>query len=1047
MKQLWIKTIDFLSENLFINNILIIMILLFGVVMNGKIRREVAPQVEDDAIHINIYYPTASAQEIEQDIIIPLEEIIQSFDVSIQYTSFANDAYGRVKALLPINKDLANSRQRLFTALQNAPNLSKDARITITEEGAQSIPVYYFSVQLKEGYTDQIALLQQEARIIDKKVKRHKDVYTTETSGLLQKEIFVNVNPDKLAQFYISLQEVIKSLFRRNINNSEGMLDINNSEKIFITDAGFNYPLDITNTILRSNFEKRTVSISDIASTIEGFESANNDVFVHDSQAVFFGVRLKQNVDLNKVTKELDAIIYKIKENLPQELELSVVEKRADSVNTILELTQSSALLGVLIVFLVLLLFLDWRTAFWTTMSIPVTISLLIITLFYTNISMNMITLCGIITVLGMLVDHGIVISENIYRYRVLGYTPIEAVKIGVAEVFSPILVTVLTTIAAFIPLLLIQDTIGSLIKPLPIVICLALIFSFFEAIFILPVHLSHIPLKSIKQEETKWFEKLKTGYGVLLKKALEMRYLIMFMFLGVLLATILLIGHMSKSFVFMEPVGVGSIYVNLEAQTGINREEMKKLISELTAVVKEVVPEHERTIIKEEVGKYHILSFSSKGFSPNRGQIAIYLSDLKDRDREYDEILDSIQEAIDASPHATNFTHIFYDSFGLIPKTTSALTMRFLQGIGTSSTNYITAMQEVFTYVESMDGVVNPEHSSLIGKNRILLEFDYEKMAQLGIDAQIVSETLKIAISGIVPTTWRDFQENIPYIIRLDPKYKNSIEDIRDLLIPNIFNKLIPLRTFTSISETTGKEDVLRSSGQRMVEISIEIDPELTTPTAISAKILSYYDTIKDKYPDVDIQTAGESVTISNAFEDFKLAFIISGVLIYIILLLLFKEPMQPFIVLFAIPFGIIGSVWAFYFHNQVLSFMSLVGIVGLSGIVVNDAVVMVDFINKVINNADDNSDVIPLIIKGAKNRLKAVLLTTVTTVVGLFPSIYGLKGVADLIVPITTAIAYGLLFATILTLFFIPTLYMISNDLKLFANKIFPKKPITDS
>lgn len=1047
MKQLWIKTIDFLSENMFITNILIIMILLFGIVMNGKIRREVAPQVEDDAIHINIYYPTASAQEIEQDIIVPLEEIIQSFDVSIQYTSFANDAYGRIKALLPINKDLANSRQRLFTALQNAPNISKDARITITEEGAQSIPMYYFSIQLKDGYTNQIALLQNEAKIIDKKVKRHKDVYTTETSGLLQKEIFVNVNPNKLAQYYISLQEIIKSLFRRNINNSEGMLDINNSEKIFITDAGFNYPLDITNTILRSNFEKRTVSISDVASTVEGFESANNDVFINSSRAVFFGVRLKQNVDLNKVTKELDEIIYKIKDHLPKELELIIVERRAEAVHTILQFTQSSALLGVLIVFLVLLLFLDWRTAFWTTTSIPITISLLIVTLYYTNISMNMITFCGIITVLGMLVDHGIVISENIYRYRILGYTPMDAVKIGVSEVFSPILVTVLTTVAAFIPLLLIQDTIGSLIKPLPIVICLALIFSFFEAIFILPVHLSHIPLSSIKHEESKWFEKIKVGYGKLLKKTLEIRYLIMLMFVGVLLATILLIGHMSKSFVFMEPVGIGSIYVNLEAQTGITREEMKKLISKLTEVVKEVVPEHERTIIKEEVGKYHILSFSSTGFSPNRGQIAIYLSDLTERDREFDEILNSIQEAIDLSPHSTNFTHIFYDSFGLIPKLTSALNMRFLQGIGTDSTNYINAMQEVFTYVETMEGIVNPEYSALVGKNRILLEFDYAKMAQLGIDAQIVSETLKIAISGIVPTIWRSSQENIPYIIRLDPKYKSSIEDIQDLLIPNIFNKLIPLRTFASISEMKGKEDILRSSGQRMVEISIDIDPEVTTPTAVSKKILSYYDTIKDKYPDVDIQTAGESVTISNAFEDFKFAFIISAILIYIILLLLFKEPMQPFIVLFAIPFGIIGSVWAFYFHNQVLSFMSLVGIVGLSGIVVNDAVVMVDFINKVINNAEDTSDVIVLIIKGAKNRLKAVLLTTVTTVVGLLPSIYGLKGVADLIVPITTAIAYGLLFATVLTLFFIPVLYMISNDLKIFVNKIFPKKPITDS
>ncbi|MDK2818100.1 MAG: efflux RND transporter permease subunit [Spirochaetota bacterium] len=1046
MKQLWIKTIDFLSENMFITNILIIMILLIGIFVNGRIRKEIAPQVEADAIHINIYYPTASAQEIEQDVIVPLEKIIQSFDVSVQYTSFANDAYGRIKALLPIDKNLANNRQRLFTALQNIPNITKDARITITEEGVQSIPIYYFSLQLKDAYTNQFNLLQQEADIINKKIKRHKDVYTVETSGLLRKEIFVNINPNKLSQYYISLQEIVKSLFRRNISSSEGLLDINNSEKIFITDAGFNYPLDITNTILRSNFEKQTVSINDIASTEEGFEVANNDVFINNSKAVFFGVRIKQNVNFIKFTKELDEMISQIKTTLPKELKLIVVEKRAESIDTVLKFTQSSALIGILIVFLVLLIFLDWRTALWTTVGIPITISLLVITLFFTNVSMNMLTLCGIITVLGMLVDHGIIISENIYRYRNMDYSPREATKLGVSEVFSPILVTVLTTIAAFLPLLLIQDTIGNIIKPLPIVICIALIFSFFEAIFFLPIHLSHIPLANVQQKQEKWFEKWKQEYGKLLKKALEMRYFIILIFLGILFATLVLISHMFKGFVFMEPIGISSLYVNLEAKAGTSRYEMKQFVSKLTEVVENTIPEHERTIIKEEIGKYHIISFSSQGFSPNRGQIAIYLSSLAERDRDATEILNSIQEAVGNSPHATNFTRVFYDSFGLIPKITSALNMRFLQGIGSSSKNYIEAMQEVFTYVNTIDGVVNPEHSSLCGKSRILLEFDYQKMAQLGIDAQIVSETLKIAISGFVPTIWRNHQEKIPYIIRLDPKYKNSIEDIQNLLIPNIFNKLIPLKLFTKTSEVQGQEDILRSSGQRMVEIYLDVDPLITTPTSINKKINKYYETIKDRYPDVDIQTSGESVTIANAFEDFKLAFLIAGILIYIILLMLFKEPLQPFIVLIAIPFGIIGSVWAFYFHNQVLSFMSLVGIVGLSGIVVNDAVVMVDFINKVINKADDTSNVISLIIMGAENRLKAVLLTTLTTVVGLLPSIYGLQGVADLIVPITTAIAYGLLFATVLTLFFIPVLYMVSYDLKkIVINNFFINKRTT--
>ncbi|MGL4677574.1 MAG: efflux RND transporter permease subunit [Brevinema sp.] len=1041
MKSNWIKLIQFFTENMFITNFIILSVLFFGFYINQQIKREVAPQVEADAIHINIYHPTASAQEIEQDIIVPLEETLQGFDVSMRYTSFANDSYGKITASLPITKDIVNTRQRLIASLQNIPNLPPEARITITEEGAQSIPMYYFSLQSVNGISNQTTLLQQEAQNLIKKITRISNVYTVETSGLLQKEIFVHVNPNKLIQYYLSLQEIVRSLFRRNINNSEGILNVNNSEKILVTDAGFRYPLDITNTIIRSNFEKKSVSIDDIASVSEGFEQANNDTFINNTLGVFFGVRSKNGANITILTKELDQLITEYKKNLPLGLEITIVDKRADSVNTILKFTQFSALISIFIVFFVLLLFLDPKTAFWTTISIPITISLLMIALYYSNISMNIITLCGIITALGMLVDHGIIISENIYRYRKLGYNSIDTIYHGVGEVFQPILVTVLTTIVAFIPLLLIRDTIGNLIKPLPIVISIALIFSFVDAVLFLPTHLAHVPLPPEDKKNHQIFERLKEFYGKVLKKVLHFRYLVLCGFIGLLFGTLVLINHMFKGFVFMEPIGVSSLYVNLEAPSSINRKQMKKIVNELTELVKTVVPEYERTIIKEEIGKNHILAFSSKGFAPNKGQIAIYLTPIEERTREYDQILSSIQQVIDRSPQATNFTRIFYDSFGLIPKTEASLKVQFLQGLGSETQSYIIAMQEVFEYISSLGGVINPEHSTLTGKNKLILEFDYVKMAQLGIDPSIVSETLKIAVSGIIPTTWRSYQEKIPYIVRLDDPSRNSIEELQELLIPNLFNRLIPLKTFTSVAETSGKEDILRSYGQRMVEIYVNVDPHKTTPTTISKLVEDFYDTIKYKYPDVDLQTGGESVIISKAFEDFKLAFVIAGILIYIILLLLFKEPLQPFIVLIAVPFGIIGSVWAFYFHNQVLSFMSLVGIVGLSGIVVNDAIVMVDFINKVVHNNTDPALIIPSIVEGAQNRLKAILLTTITTVAGLLPSIYGLKGVADLIIPITTAIAYGLIFATILTPFFIPVLYLVSFDIKQKFLQIYTK------
>ncbi len=880
--------------------------------------------------------------------------------------------------------------------------------------------------------------LQNEAHRLYQQILKLNDVYTIETSGLLQREIYVDINPSKLYEYYMSLQEIVRSLLRRNINSSDGIININNSEKVIVTDAGYNYPLDITNTIIRSNFEKNAISIGDVAVASEGYENANNDVYINNAKAVFFGVRAKNEVDITKLTRELDDLLTSKESNLPESLQIVVVDKRSDSVNTILNLTQSSALMGIIIVFLMLLLFLDWRTAFWTTASIPITVCILLIALYYTNVSMNIITLCGIITALGMLVDHGIVISENIYRYREMGYPPNRAVQLGIQEVFMPVLVTVITTVVAFMPMLLIRDTIGSLIKPLPIVISLALIFSFVDSMFFLPAHLAHIPLS--KPRNTAAFERFKTAYGSALTFVLKYRYLVVLMFLGLLVATLFVARHMFRGFVFMEPIGVSSIYVNLEGPSDINREQMKNLVNELTEVIKDTVPEHERTIIKEEIGKYHIIALSSKGYAPNKGQIAVYLSPLDERARDYDAILRSVEDAVMSSPLSTNFSRIFFDSFGLIPKTDSALNVRFLQGVGDDSKDYIDAMLEVYDFSQTVDGVVNPTHSTLDGNSKLVIEFDFIKMAQLGVDPSIVSETIRIAVAGFIPTMWRTTQDKIPYIVRLDES-RNSIEELQELLIPNIANKLIPLKEFTSISEIPGGEDILRSAGQRMVEINIDVEPNQTTPTIVSRQIENFYNSISNRYPNVDFTTGGESRTISRAFEDFRLAFLIACMLIYIILLMLFREPLQPLIVLIAIPFGMIGAIWAFYFHNQVLSFMSLVGIVGLSGIVVNDAIVMVDFINRVVNESEDKNNIIPQVVEGAKNRIKAVILTTLTTIAGLMPSIYGLRGVADLIVPITTAIAYGLLFATILIPFFIPVLYMVITDMQSIR---FPRKKI---
>ncbi|MGL4367796.1 MAG: efflux RND transporter permease subunit [Brevinemataceae bacterium] len=1040
------KFIYFFSDNLKITNILLITILILGITVNFLLKREVTPFVEAHAVHINIYSPGLSAQDIEQDVIAVFEEEIQGFEIKTSYHSFANDSYGKIMISLPVNKNLRESRENLIQLLKHTPNIPEHTRIKITEEGGNSLPMYYFTLSLKDS-TNQ-SLLQQYASQINKEIKKISEISDTEVGGLLSKEVHINVDPKNIKKLYISFYEIVKAIRNRNINTMSGTIETDQEEKLLITDASFKNSLDITNTIIRSNFEKKSILLKDVANITEGFETAPYDVYINGKPGVFFGIKAKHNTDISKLTKKIDTYINQTKKLLPKELELTVVNKRADSINEILDLTLYSILGNICIVFLILLIFLDRRTAFWTTMSILISIATVLIVMYLSGITMNIITLAGIITVLGMLVDHGIIISENIYHYKEQGYKPQKAVILGIQEVFFPILITVATTIAAFLPLLLIKDTIGDLIKPLPIVICLALIFSFLDAVLFLPVHLMHTDIKKAHLEKP-WIEKLKNYYGTFLQHVLKNRSLVLGIFITIFIATSILAVKMFKGFILLEPIGVGSIYINLEAKGGISRQEMYQYVTQIKSIVEKSIPANERSAIKEDIGKYHILSFSSKGFSPNRGQISVYLTPMSNRTRTFDQILDVVQKDIDASPYKTNFTRIFYDSFGLVPKTANALNIRFLQKSFSDSLNYIDAMKEVYNYVLGLEGVINPEHSALSGKKKLLINFNYEQMARLGLDVHTVSETLKIAANGLNTSLWRSYTEKIPYIVRLTPDSKNDINQIRNIDIPNFFSSLIPLKEIAEINEIEGSADILRSLGERMTEIYIDIDPKLTTPTLIEKQILDFYATIQQKYTDVTLQLEGESKSISNAFADLKISFFISLIIIYVILFILFKNSLQPFIVLLAIPFGMIGSIWAFYFHGQVLSFMSLIGIVGLSGVVVNDAVVMVDMINQTIkkdaHNKPSQTEIINMITIGAKHRFKAVILTTLTTVLGLLPSIYTLKGSANLIIPTITAMAYGLLFATFQTLLLIPVLYLTGMDIQTLFKNNNKEKPIT--
>jgi len=1046
---MWNRVINFFITNITITNVFMITLLCLGIICGIRLKRDISPYVESNSVFVRIYSPGSTAQEIEQDIIRPLETEIQKLENKPEYTSFANNKFGQIRAVFtgePNINTLKEMKRDFIDQLRNSSDFGKNVKITFSEDGAQSIPMYYFALYKTESSLLSQIEFQKFGAEIAKKNADIPGVAYTEASGLLKEEIHIDVDPQKMKEKYVSLYEIAKAIQTRNIRSSGGEIDLDNKSKVIIIDGGYPNPIDVQDTIIRSSFENQRVRVKDVATVTETLQDNSVDVEINDGEGIFFGVVMKSDEDIHKVTRSIDEAIKSYQDILPKGIKLVVIEKRFESVKTILDIVQSSAIIGIIIVFLILVFFLDWRTAFWTTSSIPMTISALMIYMYFNDMSINIISLCAIITVLGMLVDHGIVIAENIHHYRSKGLNPLHAVYKGVKEVFVPILITVITTIAAFMPLTILSDTIGGLIKPLPIIVSIALIFSFIDALLFLPAHLAHIPEKTLSKnsQEKKWLLDLKEKYGNLLKKILKQRYFILMLFIGILIGTVFLTKKMFKEFIFMEPIGIGSLYVNMETKGGTSFEYMQSIVKDVKTIIKENLHPSEYTAIKAETGRFDILSLWSKGIQPNRGQVAIYLKPNAHHGRTYKHILAHLKEELTKHPISTNFTRLFFESHGLIPKGKSAIAVQFLQENPSDNDSYISAMLQTYKYIETLPGIANLVHTTIKGKDQLLVVFDYEKIAQLGINVQTVSETIKIAIGGLTVSQWKSNDKEVSYLIRLDPKQKNSIKTINELLVPNQYYRLIKLQEFARLENHPGIPDIHRICGKPMTEILVDIDPNITTSSQIAKQIIKYYKTIDHNYSNVRLKLDGEASDINESFADFKIAFIIALLLIYIVLLGLFRSLIQPFIVLIAIPFGMIGAIWAFYFHNQVLSFMSVVGIIGLMGVVVNDAIVMVEFINNMVRSSSQKM-IIESIVLGAKQRFKAVLLTTITTVAGLLPSIYGLQGVADLIVPITTAMAYGLIFATALTLILIPVIYLISIDISTLFNQKILKKEIS--
>ena len=1021
------KFIRYFAENKLVVNILVILIVLGGAFSLMRVKQDHMPNVESHFMMVHIAYPGASPEDVEMNVVIPVEEELENISGIDEFNSVAFENGASITVNLDEGlKDPQAVKDEIFRriSISNISGLPSEVdEINVIDFSPTMFTVFSISVTAKKGYTVEPRELFYFTDRLKDELKKVDGVGEIEIDGYREREIHIVVNPNKMEEYYVSLNSIVSAINTRNTRSTGGSIDLEKGEHLVVTDGIFHDPMQVGEVIVRSNFGEKRVRVKDIAQVVDDFEEENIRFRVNGQNGVDIDIKKKENADIMRTNKNIRTFLKDFESQVPDNMEITVIGDRSRNVSSLLNVVQSNAIIGFILVVVILLFFLDARTSFWTAFGIPISLFLTMIYMYAIDQTLNVITLGAIITVIGMLVDDGIVVADVIFENKRKGMHSVEAAVQGTMRVMPAVTVTIVSTIAAFMPLYTIGGMMGKFISFFPVVISAMLLFSLFEAFVILPNHLAHVrPAKARKKAH--WFQPLRDGYERLLNKVLRLRYLLLLVVILMGAAILWVSQPTIRNFVLMYDNSADRIRLTVEApEEGISLDEMEKRAAAIEEIILQQVKPGELEALQTQTG--------STGSSGNkRAYFTINLVPKEQRKRDARAILKGLREEINPKK-LKGIRQVWAGVSGGGPHGGAAVDVKV---IAVDLRDSLAITEELKSYLRTVPGVTDIDDDYDEGKMELRIELDYAKLASLGLSVSDITRTVRTAYNGVVATSIQTTRQKLDFVVKAGNGAKDSREFLLNLMVPNNQGRLIRLNQVASLRTAAGASQIRHYMGERVISVTADVDPAVTTSAKVNARLVEEFMPRVKNYDQAYLKLGGEAEQTRETMGGVVFAFIMAVFFIYFIMILLFKSLSQPIIIMMTIPFGLLGSLLAFRLHGVPLSFMGIIGMIGLMGVAVNDSVVMIDFINSVFKEhpAKDRRHQMANIARGAKQRLRPVILTTVTTVAGLLPTVYGIGGDAKVIVPVVMALAYGLLLASLLTLFMIPSLYMINLDIR---------------
>ncbi len=1050
-------------SNPVLSNLLMVVITALGVYAWVTLPRDLIPEIVTYTARISTFYPGASAETVEKLVTARIEDAIEKVDQIDLITSKSSEGRSDISVQFEeiSDRDFDKRIQDLRNAvdrIKDLPSELLDQPEVVAVDISNGVPMVTVAVS---GDLDE-SQMKLAAEALEKQIIKIDGVSNIQVAGVRDREIWVEVDPDRLKSYNLVAEQVSLALSQRNLNLPAGVLEVGQSEFLVRTMGEFRSVAEIAETIIKVTTYGTPVRVKDIATVRDTYQEARTLSRINGQPSISLTIQKKNDGNAIRIIDQIRKIVTPYTEGqtnpvnqmiqktsskltpieLPPETKISLVNDSSVLLRERLGILQNNALLGLVLVVVFLWLFMGSRNAFFAALGIPTAILGALWILKLMGSSINASTLFGLILVIGIVVDDAIVVIENVFRRMEEGLSPAKAAIVGAQEVAWPVLSASLTTMAAFLPLILMSGIPGQFMRVVPITGVVVILASLVEVFAILPAHIaewSKPTTANSEESRSNWFVNIQDRYVELLNRILDWRYVIVFgTVLGTFVFSILAFISLPKELFPGEDFP--QFYIKVDMPTDYGIEETTQFMEKLERVVKSL-PKEEYVALVTNIGlQTPTNGLEGTSISSNVAEVLVELVPKDERNRSRDEIIEFLRLQM---TEITGAEKIYFDKQEGGPPRGRDVEVKVK---GDRIPQLVAIANQLKKKLSSIDGVFDVKDDFKSGKPEIRLRTKGEKLRQFGLTIFQVANNVRHAIEGNTCTVYRDADEAIDVVVKYTKNSMNTIDALSQMMIATPSGISVPLKDIAQISRENSLVDIKRFDVERAITVSASVDREVTSPAIATQVLQATFEDIGFRYPGYSLDFRGEFDQILESFKELGLKLLPMGVmLMYFILGAQFKSFLQPFIILFAIPFGVIGAMVGLLITQSTLSLIALFGVVALAGIVVNDSIVLIDFINQRRNQnqksktyddqekANDPVDELrDAVLKGSRLRLRPIVLTSITTIAGLIPMFLGLGGKSPVWQPLASTIIFGLLFSTLLTLFVMPALYYIIEGIR---------------